>query len=42
MITVALCIIVIILASTAIGALGDQFHRENKRWKDIKRRHPKW
>lgn len=41
-IIVVLCVVAIILSSAAMGALGNQIRRENRRWKDIKRRHPKW
>lgn len=41
-IMIGLCVVAIIISSMAMGALGNQIRRENRRWHDIKRRHPKW
>jgi len=35
-------IIVIILASSAFTSLLHEIRRENRQWKETKRRHPKW
>lgn len=41
-IMIGLCVVTIIISSAAMGALGNQIRRENRLWRNIKRRHPKW